>query len=71
LFKLGCYWGIWQNITRVRDLAPEMKTMDFMVAQSRRANVLTMTCLFGTLGNIFAALLGTFSMVLASSWLQH
>ena len=70
LFKLGCYWGIWQNITRVRDLTPEKKTMDFMVAQSRRANVLTMTCLFGTLGNIFAALLGAFSMMLVGSWLQ-
>jgi hypothetical protein len=70
LFKLGCYWGIWQNIARVRDLAPEMKTVDFLVAQSRRANVLTMTCLFGTLGNIFAATLGTLAMALTGSLLR-
>lgn len=71
LFKLGCYWGIWQNIMRVRDPAPEMKTMDFMVFQSRRASALTMTCLFSTLGNILAALLGTFCMMLFSSWMQR
>ncbi len=71
LFKLGCYWGIWQNVTRMRELAPEMKTMDFLVAQSRRANALTMTCLFSTLGNIFTVLLGAFAMMLAVSWLQH
>jgi len=72
LFKLGCYWGIWQNIARMRDLGPEMKTMDFMVAQSRRANVLTLTCLFSTLGNLLAAFLGVFTIMLLSwTFLHH
>lgn len=64
LFKLGCYWGIWHNVGRVRGSAPEMNTMDFMVAQSRRANVLTLTCLFSTLGNLLAAVLGAFTITL-------
>ncbi len=64
-FKLGCYWGLWHNIVRVRDPGPEMNTMDAMVARSRRANVLGLMCLFNTLGNLLAAMLGTFLAVVA------
>jgi hypothetical protein len=69
-FKLGCYWGLWHNIMRVRDPGPEMNAMDVMVAQSRRANVLAMMCLFNTLGNLLAALLGAFIAMVALWWLS-
>jgi uncharacterized Tic20 family protein len=47
-----------------------MNTMDVMVAQSRRANVLALMCLFSTLGSLLAALLGTFLAVVALWWLS-
>jgi len=69
LFKPGYYWGIWQSIARVRGSAPEMNAMDFMVVQSRRANALTLTCLFSTLGNLLTAFLGIFPVIVSSGTL--
>jgi len=65
LFKLGCYWGIWCNIMRVRGAEVGAETIDTIVAQSRRGNALATLCLFATLGNLLVALLGALFAIFA------
>jgi hypothetical protein len=69
-FKLGCYWGIWRNIFRGGKAEICAEPVASMVAQNRRGNALAFACLFGTLGNLLAALLGTFCSALGM-WIFH
>jgi hypothetical protein len=68
-FKLGCYWGIWHGLAKAGDFGSQTKATDLMIAQSRRANALTLTCLFSTLGNLLAAVLGMMvAMLVMGLW---
>jgi len=67
LFKLGCYWGIWRNIMRVRGAEFGAETIDAVVAQSRQGNALATLFLFATLGNLVAALLGALFAIFGTS----